>query len=69
MGFYQGVHPDRGVITVKPAAADTGKPWSLVLTAGGDMYCELEGVPPYLATRADACQNKGDIPIFREKLE
>jgi hypothetical protein len=44
---------DRGSITVKPDPHDTGKAWSLVLTAGGDIYCELEGVPPYLSLKAD----------------
>ena len=43
----------RGVISVKPDPRDTGKVWSLVLTAVGDIYCELEGVPPYLSLTAD----------------
>lgn len=43
-----------GQITVKPDAADTGKVWSVVLTAGGDLDVDLQGVPPYLALTADA---------------
>ena len=46
-------HPERGTITVKLAAPDTGKVWGLVLTAGGDIGCELEGVPAYLSLKAD----------------
>jgi hypothetical protein len=69
-GFFRGVNqiapaglkqktsakdrPDHGSITVKPEPQDTGKAWSLVLTAGGDIYCELQGVPPYLSLNADA---------------
>jgi hypothetical protein len=69
-GFHQGVnfgsaaaakpktaadpHPERGVICVKPDARETGQVWSLVLTAVGDIYCELQGVPPYLSLTADA---------------
>jgi hypothetical protein len=47
-------HDHEKTILVKPAPQDTGKPWSLVLTAGGDMYCQLQGVPPYLTLTADA---------------
>ena len=42
-------HPEQGEIVVRPAAADTGKVWSLVLWAAGDIGCELVGVPPYLS--------------------
>ena len=45
---------DKGSIGVRPAAADTGRVWSIVLTAGGDLEVELNGVPPYLALTADA---------------
>jgi hypothetical protein len=45
-------HPERGVLTVKPAAADTGKVWSVVLSAAVDIGVEFEGVPPYLALSA-----------------
>lgn len=41
--------PERGVIQVKPDPQDTGKVWSLVLMAAGDIYCDLQGVPPYLS--------------------
>jgi hypothetical protein len=47
-------HPERGAIRVKPDARETGQVWSLVLTAVGDIYCELQGVPPYLSLTADA---------------
>jgi hypothetical protein len=46
-------HPERGMISVQPDPRDTGKVWSLVLMAAGDIYCELEGVPPYLSLKAD----------------
>jgi len=42
-------HPERGEIVVRPAAEDTGKLWSVVLWAAGDLGVELAGVPPYLA--------------------
>ncbi len=45
---------EQGLITVRPDSADTGQIWSLVLTAGGDLEIELQGVPPYLALTADA---------------
>ncbi|HOM80465.1 MAG TPA: hypothetical protein PLU39_12830 [Armatimonadota bacterium] len=45
-------HPERGTIVVKPAPADTGKVWSLVVWAAMDLGCELEGVPPYLSRTA-----------------
>jgi hypothetical protein len=52
-------HPERGVIRVNPDPRETGKVWSLVLTAAGDIYCELEGVPPYLSLTADVWPQKG----------
>ena len=42
-------HPERGEAVVKPAPADTGKMWSVVLWAAIDIGIELEGVPPFLA--------------------
>jgi len=45
----------RGTITVQPDPDDTGKVWSLALMAGGDIYCQLQGVPPYLTRRAEEC--------------
>jgi len=42
-------HPELGTLTVKPQAAQTGKLWSVILTAAGDIGVSLEGVPPYLA--------------------
>ncbi|NCO36841.1 MAG: hypothetical protein AUJ92_03045 [Armatimonadetes bacterium CG2_30_59_28] len=42
-------HPEQGTLVIQPAPADTGKMWSLILWAAGDIGCELEGVPPYLA--------------------
>jgi hypothetical protein len=42
-------HPELGELVIKPAAADTGKIWSVILSAGGDIGFELVGVPPYLA--------------------
>jgi hypothetical protein len=64
-GFFQGKHEPpfdaaalktyhghEGSIVVRPAVQDTGKPWALVLTAAGDMYCELQGVAPYLSLSA-----------------
>lgn len=47
-------HPERGILTIKPAPEDTGKLWSLVLWAAVDLGCELEGVPPYLSLTAEA---------------
>lgn len=46
-------HPEQGTLTVKPDAAQTGKVWSVILTAAGDIGVELVGVPPYLALSAD----------------
>lgn len=67
MGFHEGTpagvkgktpaanaHPEQGIITVKPDPKDTGKVWSLALMAGGDLSCELIGVPPYLSLDAKA---------------
>jgi hypothetical protein len=54
-------HPERGAITVKPDPQDTGKGWSLVLTAGGDIGCELEGVPVYLSLKAEEWFDPGAI--------
>lgn len=42
-------HPELGTLTVKPTAAQTGKVWSVILSAAGDIGVELVGVPPYLA--------------------
>jgi len=42
-------HPEQGELQVRPSPADTGKMWSLVLWAAGDIGCELDGVPPYLS--------------------
>jgi hypothetical protein len=42
-------HPELGTLTVKPAAAQTGKIWSVILSASGDIGVDLVGVPPYLA--------------------
>ena len=47
-------HPERGVLRVKPSPAHTGTTWSIVLWAVGDIGCELQGVPPYLAISKDA---------------
>ena len=57
-------HPERGELRVEPAAGDTGKVWSLVLWAAGDIGCELRGVPPYLAISRDALfiPRNGTIP-------
>ncbi|MEN6641424.1 MAG: hypothetical protein ABFE08_03160 [Armatimonadia bacterium] len=46
-------HPELGTLTVKPDAAQTGKVWSVILTAAGDIGVELVGVPPYLALSAE----------------
>jgi hypothetical protein len=43
------MHSERGTLTIRPAAADTGKVWTLILWAAVDIGVELEGVPPYLA--------------------
>lgn len=42
-------NPEKGQVTVKPAAGQTGKIWSVILTAAGDIGVELVGVPPYLS--------------------
>lgn len=42
-------HPERGQVVVTPQAEDTGKVWSVVLSAAMDIGVELVGVPPYLA--------------------
>jgi hypothetical protein len=42
-------HPELGTLTVKPTAAQTGKIWSVILSAAGDIGVDLVGVPPYLA--------------------
>jgi hypothetical protein len=42
-------HPELGTLTVKPPADQTGKIWSVILTAAGDIGIELVGLPPYLA--------------------
>ncbi|MHB8995614.1 MAG: RIFT barrel domain-containing protein [Armatimonadota bacterium] len=46
-------NPELGEVVVKPAAADSGKIWSVILTAAGDIGVELVGVPPYLALSQD----------------
>jgi hypothetical protein len=53
-------HPERGVLTIRPAAPDTGQVWSLVLWAAIDLGCELEGVPPYLSLRAEEWFDPGE---------
>jgi len=53
-------HPERGILTVKPAAQDTGKLWSLALWAATDIGCELDGVPPFLSLTADAWFDPGE---------
>jgi len=45
-------HPEEGVLTITPAAADTGAVWSVVLAAAIDIGVELDGVPPYLGLSA-----------------
>ena len=47
-------HPEQGTLTVHPEAGDTGRMWSLILWAAGDIGCELEGVPPYLSITRDS---------------
>jgi hypothetical protein len=47
-------HPEQGEVAIKPQAADTGKLWSVVLFAAGDLGVELQGVPPYLALTEQA---------------
>jgi len=42
-------HPEQGTLTVQPQAAQTGKVWSVILTAAGDIGIDLVGVPGYLA--------------------
>ncbi|MEN6403559.1 MAG: hypothetical protein ABFD94_16580, partial [Armatimonadia bacterium] len=46
-------HPEQGLLTIKPDAAQAGKVWSVILTAAGDIGVELVGVPPYLALSAN----------------
>lgn len=47
-------HPERGQITVRPEPQDTGKLWSVVLWAAGDIGVELVGLPPYLSLSEEA---------------
>lgn len=47
-------HPEQGEVVIKPQAADTGKLWSVVLWAAGDIGVDLVGVPPYLALNPEA---------------
>ncbi|MCE5239472.1 hypothetical protein LLH23_13430 [bacterium] len=47
-------HPELGTLTIKPPATQTGKIWSVILTAAGDIGISLEGVPPYLALSPEA---------------
>ncbi|OGV78482.1 MAG: hypothetical protein A3K19_18285 [Lentisphaerae bacterium RIFOXYB12_FULL_65_16] len=47
-------HPELGELPLTPAAADTGKVWSLILAASGDIGVEMDGVPPYLALAPEA---------------
>ena len=42
-------HPERGEMVIKPAAGDTGRLWSVVLWAVGDIGVELVGIPPHLS--------------------
>ena len=53
-GVVPDGNPERGEMCVRPAATDTGKVWSLVLWAAGDIGCELEGVPAYLAVNRES---------------
>lgn len=46
--------PERGEIVVRPATQDTGKLWSVVLSAAGDIGVELVGIPPYLSLSPQA---------------
>jgi len=48
-------HPERGEVRITPAAADTGKVWSVILSAAMDIGVELVGVPPYLALAPADC--------------
>ena len=52
-GQGQVDHPERATIDVRPQTADTGNVWRLVVHAAGDLQCELDGVPPYLALSRD----------------
>lgn len=40
---------ERGSVTVNPRPEDTGKVWSVVLAAAGNIDVVMTGVPPYLA--------------------
>ena len=51
---HRDYHGHEATIRVKPAAEDTGKVWRLVLTARGDIYCQLKGAAPYLSLTSDA---------------
>ncbi|NSW57599.1 MAG: hypothetical protein HPY44_16435 [Armatimonadetes bacterium] len=42
-------NPERATITVKPAPEQTGKLWSVILSAAGDIGVHLTGVPGWLA--------------------
>ena len=42
-------HPELGTLTIKPGGNQTGKIWSVILSAAGDIGISLEGVPPFLA--------------------
>ncbi len=41
-------------IEVAPEAGQTGKLWSVGLWAAGDITCELDGVPPYVAPESQS---------------
>ena len=47
-------HPERGEIIVQPEPAETGKLWSVVLRAAGDIGVELVGIPPFLSLGEEA---------------
>jgi hypothetical protein len=47
-------HPELGKVSITPYAADTGKVWSVILAAAGDIGVEMDGVPPYLALAPEA---------------
>jgi hypothetical protein len=46
-------HPELGTLTARPGASQTGKIWSVILTAAGDEGISLEGLPPFLALSPD----------------
>jgi hypothetical protein len=42
-------HPELSQLTIKPLPADTGKVWSVLLSAAGDIGLQIENLPPYLS--------------------